>query len=87
MRRPVPGNPVPVNYAYRLTWLACCRGDEPAESLSTRDREDLVYALVVRGWSDMEIAAHTRLTEYTTVRIRSRLGLAGNHPQHEQAVA
>lgn len=77
--RPVPRDVLPpVSFAYRQLWLAACRGEEPAESLTTRDREDLVYALVLRGWSDVEVAGHTRMTLYTLVRIRLRLGLFGN---------
>ncbi len=62
------------------TWEACCAGREPAESLTTRDREDLVCLLVHDlGWSDPEIAEHCRMTLYTVARIRGRLGLSANH--------
>lgn len=57
-------------------WRQCVAGNEPAEALPTRDREDLVWHLVHDlGWTDDEIAQHTRMTSYTTARIRRRLGL------------
>lgn len=59
-----------------LLWAACCAGREPAESLDARDREDLVADLVGRGWTDREVAVLTRMSSYTTARIRARLGLA-----------
>ena len=60
-------------------YRACRLGREPAESLDTDDRARLVAELVARGWSDVQIAAHTRQTTYTTARIRARLGLTANH--------
>lgn len=59
-------------------WGACYRGDLPAELLPTRDREALLSELHGAGWTDVEIATHTRLTTYTTGRIRARLGLAAH---------
>lgn len=59
----------------RLLWQACCAGREPAEALDVRDREDLVASLVARGWSDVDIAVLTRMSTYTTTRIRERIGL------------
>lgn len=59
-------------------WRQCCAGQLPAEALSQRDREDLIAELVDHGWTDTDIAAHTRLSTYTTGRIRSRLGLEPN---------
>jgi hypothetical protein len=56
----------------------------PAEVLPTRDREDLVWHLHERGWTDDEIAEHTFMTLYTTARIRARLGLA---PHQQKATA
>lgn len=61
----------------RELWQACVRGEEPAESLEPWQRENLVAELVGRGWSDLQIALHTRMSLYTTVRIRRRLELAG----------
>lgn len=57
----------------RLLWRACCAGTEPAEALDPRDREDLVAELVARGWTVRQIAAHCRMTDYTTARIRARV--------------
>lgn len=59
----------------QLLWRACCAGREPAEALDPRDREDLVASLVERGWSDVDIAVLTRMSTYTTARIRQRIGL------------
>lgn len=59
-------------------WRACCAGELPAEALSTRDREDLLAELHERGWTDFEIAEHTRMSTYTTARVLDRLGLASN---------
>lgn len=50
-------------------------GELPAEALPTGERERLVGELHALGWSDDEIADHTRQTTYTTARIRARLGL------------
>lgn len=54
-------------------------GHLPAEALSTKDRETLVWDLHAAGWTDCEIATHTRMTTFTTGRIRARLGLAAHH--------
>lgn len=76
-RRPVPANAslVPRRAEWRA-WERCWDGIEPAEALPTRDREDLVWQMHELGWSDAEIAEHTRMSLYTTARIRDRLGLA-----------
>jgi hypothetical protein len=78
-RRAFAGTATPPRLATRSPydlWVACCGGLEPAETLHPRDREDLVLALWERGWTDTQIAAHTRMTLYTTARIRGRLELA-----------
>jgi hypothetical protein len=62
----------------QLLWRACLEGREPAESLHWRDREDLVAGLVGNGWTDREIAALTRMSLYTTARIRHRLVMSAN---------
>ena len=62
-------------------------GDEPAEALDIDLRELLVSTLHERGWSDVQIAAHCRMTTYTTGRIRDRLGLPANRPARRRAVA
>lgn len=56
----------------------CLDGHEPAESLPTLDRRRLVLTLHNRGWTDVQIAVHTRMTTYTTARIRSLIGLKPN---------
>lgn len=77
-RRTVPAElrqPMSAVRSGQLLWRACCAGQEPAESLDVRDREDLVAGLVERGWSDVDIAVLTRMSTYTTARIRHRIGL------------
>jgi hypothetical protein len=59
-------------------WEACCAGREPAEALDPRDREDLVAGLVECGWTDVEVAVHTRMSTYTAARIRDRVGARPN---------
>jgi hypothetical protein len=81
-RRSIPYDVAPVRRRseWRL-WKRCWDGLEPAESLTTRDREDLVWDMVHQlGWTDREIAEHTRMTPYTVSRIRARLGLPANQP-------
>jgi hypothetical protein len=83
--RATPGDlPVPPR-SRRELWLACWQGRLPAEVLHTKDREDLVWHLVSAGWSDLQIAQHTCMTEYTTARIRTRLELAPNDIHEEAA--
>lgn len=65
----------------RELWRACLRGQEPAESLSTGEREHLVMSLAGAGWSDLRISVHTRETEYTVARIRRRAELLGRLPR------
>lgn len=66
--------------ASQWIWMACVEGIEPAESLPTKDREDLVHHLVSDlGWTDLQVAEHTRMSTATTVRIRERIGLPPNH--------
>jgi len=66
--------------------IACWLGELPAEALTTVEREYLLFDLWSEGWTDVEIACHTRMTLYTTGRIRARLGLAA-HPARERATA
>jgi hypothetical protein len=61
-----------------LLLRACRLGTEPAESLPGFARDWLVHELWISGWTDLEIASWTRMTTYTTARIRERLGLAVN---------
>lgn len=70
--------PPPTN---RTQYRRCLAGDEPAEVLSAEWRQRLVRALHARGWADAEIAVHTRMTLYTTARIRSRMRLKPNQAQ------
>jgi hypothetical protein len=81
-RRSIPEacQPIRPRAGHRL-WVRCWEGREPAEALPTKDREDLVWDMVDQlGWTDHEIAQHTRLTSYTVARIRARLGLPANQP-------
>ena len=86
IRRPVPDHLARPRSGV-LLWKACCEGREPAEALDPRDREDLVAALVEQRWTDVEIATHTRMSTYTTARIRQRLGLRANEPGSPRAAA
>lgn len=58
-----------------------------AEELPTKARERLFTELHALGWTDLEMAEHTRTTPYTTVRIRERLGLRPNRPRAEGMTA
>lgn len=58
----------------------CRAGEAPAEVLPPKDRERLVAALWECGWTDVEIADHTRMSTYTTARIRERLELSIRRP-------
>lgn len=79
-RRRRPGRPInPLQYRLAM------RGDEPAEALVPADRELLVRTLVEWGWRDVRIAELTRMTTYTTCRIRERIGLAANQPARSAA--
>lgn len=59
-----------------LRYQAARLGTEPAEALTTSDRARLVSELHTRGWEDRRIAALTRISTYTTARIREQIGLA-----------
>lgn len=63
----------------------CRAGKEPAEILPSYARDWLVHELWTNGWTDVEIASWTRMSTYTTARIRERLGLVVN--TIERAVA
>jgi hypothetical protein len=74
-------------YFARTYLVRMCRaGKLPAEVLSTVDRERLVDDLWKLGWSDLEIATHTKLSTYTATRIRSRIGRRP-HPLPKGAAA
>lgn len=70
-----------------LLYGRALRGLEPAEALSTADRKRLLAELHGWGWTDAEVAAHTRLTTYTAARIRAALGLLPNRPSQTEGVA
>lgn len=53
-------------------------GHEPAEALTTGERERLMQTLCGWGWTDHQIAVHTLWSTYTVTRIRERLGLTVN---------
>lgn len=74
----VDGRPNTHTLADQKLLAACRQGREPAEALPTYARDWLVHDLIGEGWTDAEIAAWTRMTTYTTARIRERLGLAPN---------
>lgn len=77
-----PGRPV----TDRQLYAACLAGDLPAELLPPGRRRLLLHELHALGWTDVEIATHTRMTTYTTARLRDQLGLDPN-PSAEEAVA
>jgi hypothetical protein len=64
---------------YQRVWAAVWRGELPAEVLPTKDKERLVAELWAAGWSDLEIACHTKWSTYTVTRLRERLGLSLDH--------
>jgi hypothetical protein len=66
-----PGRPVNA-----IQYRACLAGRDPAEVLCGADRDLLWRTLVGWGWTDRRVAEHTRMSTYTTVRIRERLGLS-----------
>lgn len=70
-----------------LRYQAARRGIEPAEALTPGDRHRLVAELHRGGWDDRAIASHTRMTTYTTARIRGALGLLPNRPGVKEGAA
>lgn len=67
--RPIDGPDEPIRYAMAFA------GREPAEALTTRDRWRLVAELHRTGLTDVEVAAHTRMTTHTAARIRNAMSL------------
>lgn len=65
----------------------CRLGQQPAELLHPRDRQELVYDLWLAHWTDAEIATHTRMSTYTAARIRERMGLPARPNTETQGVA
>ncbi len=77
--KPVIGPDEPIRYAMARA------GREPAEALTGRDRWRLVAELHRAGLSDVEVAAWTRMTLYTTARIRTDMGLSRVAPSSSTA--
>jgi len=69
-----PTRPVTDHQVYAL----CLAGHLPAEILPSGRRRLLIHELHTLGWTDLEIASHTRMTLYTAARLRDQLGLAPN---------
>lgn len=69
--------------ANEIQYRAARLGREPAEALTTADRHRLVAELHRLGWTDVQIARHTRQTTYTSARVRELLGLPVNQPAHD----
>lgn len=65
--------PPPPTRTHHALYRLCLAGREPAESLPTVERARLVAELHDAGWTDQQIADHTRMTLYTTARIRRRV--------------
>lgn len=57
------------------TLAACWAGREPAELLARGERDLLLFELWFKGWTDLQVSVHMKLTLFTTCRIRERLGL------------
>lgn len=80
VNEPVPAPPRIDGRRRRNDYRKALRGELPAEALTnTGDREQLIHELWTAGWTDLQVAVHTRWTSYTVARIRERLGHAANH--------
>jgi hypothetical protein len=79
--------PAPRAYGEEQQIRMAMQGLLVAEELPTKARERLFTELHSLGWTDMEMAEHTRTTPYTTARIRDRLGLRPNRPRAEGMTA
>ena len=79
--------PAPRAYGEEQQIRMAMQGLLVAEELPTKARERLFTELHALGWTDLEMAEHTRTTPYTTVRIRERLGLRPNRPRAEGMTA
>jgi len=62
----------------RADYIAARAGSLPAEALRQVDRWRLVAEFHRLGWTDADIAGHTRQTVYTVSRIRAGMGLKPN---------
>lgn len=78
---PVPRKPFTSPRVLALCWA----GKLPAETLTRKERDLLLFELWAKGWTDLQISAHMKLTLFTTCRIRERLGLPVRRPSEEAA--
>lgn len=78
---PVPRKP----FTSPQTLAACWAGKEPAELLTRGERDLLLFELWMKGWTDLQVSVHMKLTLFTTCRIRERLGLPVRRPSREEA--
>lgn len=72
-----PRSPTTNTHRYNAAYA----GEIPGEVLSLKDSDRLVAELHDLGWSDVEIATHTRWSTYTVARKRGRIGLQPNQPK------
>lgn len=80
---PIP----PETYARQLAranYRLALAGRLPAEALVWPYRRRIVGVLAREGWTDAQMAAHTKWTTYTVARIRTAMGLPANHEQEGQ---
>lgn len=68
----------PETRSHSRHYAAARDGELPADALPTRQRWRLVAELHAYGWTDSDIAEWTRMTTYTSARIREGMGLAPN---------
>lgn len=87
LRTAPPSRPDPRALSRDRLMTACWRGEMPAEALETADRERLIAWLWEEGWSDVQIATHTKCSTYTVARIRDRIGLPANSMTSERDAA
>lgn len=78
---PVPRKP----FTSPQTLALCWAGKEPAELLTRGERDLLLFELWFKGWTDLQISVHMKLTLFTTCRIRERLGLSVRRACEEAA--
>ena len=76
-----PKRTAPQNRSDDALLALALEGHLVAEELSRDLRHALILLLHRQGWTDQEIAEHTRTTLYTTARIRDYLGLNPNRPR------
>lgn len=83
----IAARPVPMRRGDDFLLSEARNGHLPAEALPTLLRHQLVRELHNYGWTDLEIADHTRMTLYTAARIRDFLRLRPNRPRAEELSA